>query len=321
MPKKALIIGVTGQDGAYLSRHLLDNGYEVHGTSRDAELASKSGLTRLGIERKIKLHSVMLSDFRSVLQTMLNVEPDEIYNLGGQSSVGLSFTQPVETLQGIALGTINILEVIRFHGMKSRFYNAGSSECFGDTGTEAASEGTPFKPRSPYAVAKSTAFWEVANYRDAYGVFAVSGILFNHESPLRPERFVTRKIIKAACAASKGSKEPLRLGNLKVSRDWGWAPEYVVAMQKLLQLDQPTDIVIGTGHSITLEEFVQKAFAFVGLDYRKYLQVDSSLFRPSDIMHSQANPAKAKKILGWEAAFKSEDVIRMLMEEELKSKE
>src|SRR3972149_1136403 len=157
MPKKALIIGVTGQDGAYLSRHLLDNGYEVHGTSRDAELASKSGLTRLGIERKIKLHSVMLSDFRSVLQTMLNVEPDEIYNLGGQSSVGLSFTQPVETLQGIALGTINILEVIRFHGMKSRFYNAGSSECFGDTGTEAGGEGKPCNARSRNGRAKCPA--------------------------------------------------------------------------------------------------------------------------------------------------------------------
>lgn len=193
MGKKALICGISGQDGAYLAELLLKAGYTVSGTSRDAQMSSFSNLKRLGIKEQVKLESMSLNDFRGVLQVLIKIQPDEVYNLAGQSSVGLSFEQPVETLESIARGTLNLLEAIRFTGAKIKLYNAGSSECFGNIGNNSADENTPFRPRSPYAVAKSAAFWEVANYREAYGIFACSGILFNHESPLRPERFVTQK--------------------------------------------------------------------------------------------------------------------------------
>ena len=210
MKKKALIIGISGQDGSYLANFLLNKNYEVYGTSRDADLSTFSGLKKLSIRDKVKLSSMSLIDFRSVMQTILQIMPDEIYNLAGQSSVGLSFLQPVETLESISIGTLNILEVLRFHKLPTRFYNASSSECFGDTKGKAANEETPFMPRSPYAVAKATAYWQVANYRDAYNLFACSGILFNHESPLRPKRFVTKKIIESACRIAKGKKEKLQ---------------------------------------------------------------------------------------------------------------
>jgi GDP-mannose 4,6-dehydratase len=202
------------------------------------------------------------------------MQPDEVYNLAGQSSVGLSFEQPVETLESIATGTLNLLEAIRFIGAPIRLYNAGSSECFGETGEAGADENTPFRPRSPYAVAKAAAFWEVANYREAYGLFACSGILFNHESPLRPERFVTQKIVTAACRIAEGSTEKLTLGNMAIRRDWGWAPEYVEAMSLMLQQEQPEDYVIATGESCSLEEFVAIAFAAVGLDWRDWVVSD-----------------------------------------------
>ncbi|HEY9599617.1 MAG TPA: GDP-mannose 4,6-dehydratase, partial [Cyanophyceae cyanobacterium] len=222
--KRALICGVSGQDGAYLAKLLLDQGYTVCGTSRDAQISSFRNLVSLGIRDQIKLESAVLTDFRSVLQVLMKVQPDEIYNLAGQSSVGLSFEQPVETLESISIGTLNLLEAIRFTGAPIKFYNAGSSECFGDIGDQAADEMTPFRPRSPYAAAKAAAFWQVANYREAYGIFACSGILFNHESPLRPQRFVTQKIVSAACRIAKGSQEKLYLGNVNIQRDWGWAP-------------------------------------------------------------------------------------------------
>ena len=247
--KRALISGISGQDGAYLAKLLLDKGYEVFGSSRDAQMANFSNLKRLGIYDHIGFESMALNDFRSVLQTLAKVNPDELYNLAGQSSVGLSFQQPVETLESISVGTLNLLEAIRFIKLPVKFYNACSSECFGDTGGLAAIETTPFKPRSPYAVAKAAAFWELANYREAYGLFACSGILFNHESPLRPERFVTRKIVAAACRIAGGSKEKLRLGNISIARDWGWAPEYVEAMWLMLQQEQPDDYVIATGET------------------------------------------------------------------------
>ena len=204
--KKALICGISGQDGAYLSKLLLSKGYEVYGTSRDAQMSSFKNLKYLDIYNSINFESMSLNDFRSVLQILIKIEPDEVYNLAGQSSVGLSFEQPVETLESISVGTLNLLEAIRFTGKEIKFYNAGSSECFGDIGENAADENTPFRPRSPYAVAKSAAFWEVANYREAYGLFACSGILFNHESHLRPERFVTRKIISSACRIAAGKQ-------------------------------------------------------------------------------------------------------------------
>jgi GDPmannose 4,6-dehydratase len=248
---------------------------------------------------------------------MTKVSPDEIYNLAGQSSVGLSFEQPVETLESISVGTLNLLEAIRFIGHHVRFYNAGSSECFGDTAGLAADERTPFRPRSPYAVAKAAAFWEVANYRDAYNLYACTGILFNHESPLRPERFVTRKIVKAACRIAAGSSELLTLGDIRIARDWGWAPEYVEAMWRMLQVDEPEDFVIATGETHTLEEFVKQAFSCLGLDWERQVRSDSLLFRPSEILSGQGNPAKAYEKLGWRANFRMDDVVRMMVEEEL----
>jgi GDPmannose 4,6-dehydratase len=312
--KKALICGISGQDGAYLAQLLLNRGYAVCGTSRDAQISSFQNLIHLGIKDQLKLESMSLTDFRSVLQVLTKVQPHEIYNLAGQTSVGLSFGQPVETLESIATGTLNLLEAIRFLGAQVKLYNAGSSECFGDTGDIAADELTPFRPRSPYAVAKATAFWEVANYREAYGLFTCSGILFNHESPLRPERFVTQKIVATACRIAQGSDEKLYLGNMSVQRDWGWAQEYVEAMYLMLQQERADDYAIATGQSSSLEEFVEAAFTAVNLDWRDYVIVDSSLFRPTDLAVGRGNPHKAKIQLGWEAKYKMQDVVRMMVE-------
>jgi len=311
--KKALICGISGQDGAYLAQLLLNKGYIVCGTSRDAQISPFRNLVYLGIKDQVKLESMSLTDFRSVLQLLTKIQPDEIYNLAGQTSVGLSFEQPVETLESIATGTLNLLEAIRFLGNQIKIYNAGSSECFGDTGNIPAEETTPFRPRSPYAVAKAAAFWEVANYREAYGLFACSGILFNHESPLRPERFVTQKIVAAACRISQGSNEKLYLGNMSIQRDWGWAEEYVRAMYLMLQQSQPDDYVIATGESSSLENFVAAAFTSVNLEWRDHVVVDSSLLRPTDLSVGRGNPIKAKIQLGWEAKYKMADVVRMMV--------
>lgn len=315
--KKALISGISGQDGAYLAKLLLDKGYQVFGTARDAQMASFRNLEALGIRQQVTLLSMALNDFRSVLQTLSKTEPDEVYNLAGQSSVGLSFEQPVETLESISIGTLNLLEVIRFLQKPIRLYSAGSSECFGDTGGVPADETTPFHPRSPYAVAKATAHWEVANYREAYNLYACTGILFNHESPQRPERFVTRKIIAAACRIANGSDEKLHLGTIAIARDWGWAPEYVDAMWRMLQQENADDYVIATGETHTLETFVAESFNCVGLDWHDHVISDPSLLRPSEIMVSRANPSKALKILGWQAANRMPDVVRMIVTAEM----
>jgi GDPmannose 4,6-dehydratase len=259
------------------------------------------------------LLSMALNDFRSVLQTLSRAKPDEVYNLAGQSSVGLSFEQPVETLESISIGTLNLLEAIRFLQQPIRLYSAGSSECFGDTGGAPADETTPFHPRSPYAVAKSAAHWEVANYREAYNLFACTGILFNHESPLRPERFVTRKIISAACRIAAGSNEKLQLGNISIARDWGLASEYVDAMWRMLQQDAPGDYVIATGETNTLEAFVAETFVQLGLDRQRHVSTDPSLLRPSEIMVSRGNPGKAAKELGWQPDHHMRDVIRIMI--------
>ena len=311
---KALICGISGQDGAYLARLLLEKGYEVFGTSRDAQASDFHNLVSLGIRRSIHLESLALKDLRSVLQTLKTVRPDEVYNLSGQSSVGLSFEQPVETLESIAQASLNLLEAIRFMERPLRLYNACSSECFGDTGASVADEDTPFRPRSPYATAKAAAFWEVANYREAYGLFACSGILFNHESPLRPERFVTQKIVAAACRIHAGSNEKLFLGDINIQRDWGWAPEYVEAMWQMLQQPQSDDFVIATGESDTLEEFVYHAFSSVGLHWRDHVTYDQNLKRPSEIICSRANPAKVYDKLGWKAQSRMPDVVRRMVE-------
>ncbi|MHB8810465.1 MAG: GDP-mannose 4,6-dehydratase [Desulfobulbaceae bacterium] len=311
--KKALICGVSGQDGGFLADFLLRKGYQVLGTSRDAQISSFANLVALGIRDKVSLASMVLTDFRSVLQVLSRIQPDEIYNLAGQSSVGLSFEQPVETLESVATGTLNLLEAVRFLGRPIRIYSAGSSECFGDTGGRPADESTPFRPRSPYAVAKATAYWQVANYREAYGLFACTGILFNHESPLRPQRFVTRKIIAAAARIAGGSREKLRLGNLAVQRDWGWAPEYVEAMWLMLQRSEADDFVIATGEANRLEDFCAAAFAEKGLNWRDHVEIDPQLFRPTEIMYGCGNPAKAKKDFGWEARSKMRDVVRKML--------
>ena len=306
---KALILGVAGQDGCYLARLLLEKGYEVVGTSRDALAASFANLDRLGIRKDVQTASAAVNDFRSILTVMQRCRPDEIYNLAGQTSVGLSFEQPVETMESIAEGTLNVLEAIRFVGRPIRFYNAGSGECFGDTGETPADEQTAFWPRSPYAVAKSSAHWLVRNYRESHGLHACTGILFNHDSPLRPERFVTQKIVRAAARISAGGKEKLHLGNTAIKRDWGWAPEYVEAMWLIVQQESPDDLVIATGRSESLEYFVARAFAHFNLDWHEHVITEKSLFRPSDIAVSAGSPAKAKRVLGWSAKTDVDGVI------------
>jgi GDPmannose 4,6-dehydratase len=313
--KKALICGISGQDGAYLAKLLLEKDYEVYGTSRDAQISSFHNLAKIGILQQVNLESMALNDFRSVLQTISKIKPDELYNLAGQSSVGLSFQQPVETMESISVGNLNLLEVIRFLYLPVKFYNAGSSECFGDTMGVAADENTPFRPRSPYAVAKAAAYWGLANYREAYGLFACSGILFNHESPLRHERYVTKKIVSAACRIAAGSKEKLMLGNISISRDWGWAPEYVEAMWLMLQQDKPDDYVIATGETHSLEEFIEMVFNKVGLDWKEHVTYDDSLLRPTEISIGRGNPDKAFKKLGWKAKYKMPDVIEMMIKD------
>lgn len=309
---RALVCGVNGQDGSYLSRLLLDKGYEVWGTSRDAQASNFSNLSTLGIHDRVRVLSMAPNDFRSVLNAIDRSDPDEIYYLSGQSSVGLSFEQPAETLESIVSGTLNMLEAIRMRKKPVRFYNAGSSECFGDTGQSAANELTPFRPRSPYAVAKASAHWLVANYRESYGLFACTGILFNHESPLRPKRFVTQKIVQAAKRIAQGSDERLVLGRLDIWRDWGWAPEYVDAMWRMLNREQAEDFVIATGESHSLEEFVAEAFAVFDLDWKQHIEVSRDLFRPTDIHFSLGNPTSALERMCWEAKLKLSDVVKRM---------
>jgi len=318
-PKTALIFGISGQDGSWLAKLLVEKGYTVHGTSRDREASGFGNLVRLGLRDKLRLHSAVLNDFRSVAQVISDVRPSEIYNLAGQSSVGLSFEQPVETLDSVIHGTVNILEAIRFLGLDARFYNASSSECFGNT-TGPAAETHPFHPRSPYGVGKAAAYWAVANYRESYSLFACSGILFNHESPLRPARYVTQKIVRGAADIAEGRTERLKLGNLSVARDWGWAPEYVDAMWRMLNHDTPEDFVIATGETHRLEDFVALAFAHFGLDWRDHVTVDDTLLRPSDISTSVGDPAKAKRLLDWEAATKMPGVVAKLLDAETRTR-
>lgn len=312
----ALIVGVTGQDGGYLAKHLLGLGYRIIGTSRDADNQQRRNLTTLGIDRDVTLVSMNPADFRSVMQTIMRHPVEEIYNLSGQSSVGLSFDQPVETLESIGLATLNLLEALRMHAPKVRFYNACSSECFGNVPTGLADEHSQFRPRSPYAVAKSQAFWQVDIYREAYGLFACSGILFNHESPLRPQRFVTRKVAAAAVRIANGSGERLRLGNTAIHRDWGWAPEYVVAMHAILQQSSPRDYVISTGHEASLTDFVGAIFSAAGLDWHDHVDTDPSLFRPSELLRSVGDPTRARNELGWQPRMLWRDVAQALVEAE-----
>ena len=313
MNRTAMICGVSGQDGAWLADFLLRKGYRVWGTSRDAQAGQFANLARLGIRDKVTLLSMDPKDFRSVYAGLRGSRPGEVYFLAGQSSVGLSFEQPVETMQSIALGTLNILEACRMMDYPVRLYHAGSSECFGDVGDAAADESTALRPRSPYAVAKASAYWLVNNYREAYSLFACTGILFNHESPLRPKRFVTRKIVDAAVRIAAGSDETLTLGRLDIARDWGWAPEYVDAMWRMLQQPEPDDFVVATGETHTLEQFVRHAFEVCGLDWREHVTQSPSLYRPTDLAVSRGNPSKAERILGWKADTTMKDVVARMI--------
>lgn len=316
--KKALICGVSGQDGAYLAQLLLGKGYQIWGTSRDAQVANFSNLELLGIKEQVHLLSMAQSDFRSVLNTLTRSDPDEVYFLSGQSSVGLSFDQPAESIDSTVNGVLNLLEAIRFLGKEIKLYNASSSECFGEVlSGQSSDELSPFRPRSPYGVAKSSAHWLVTNYRESYDLFCCNGILFNHESPLRPGRFVTRKIVSTACRIKAGSGERLELGRLEIARDWGWAPDFVEAMWRMLQADFPNDYVIATGKTHTLEDFVSQVFSTLGLKWQEHVDLNASLFRPSEIINSAGNPLKAYEKLGWKTQTTFSQLIEKLISHEL----
>ena len=317
MSKTALIAGVTGQDGAYLAHHLLALGYRVVGTSRDAQMCDTSRLQRLGVADDIEIMSLAPNDFRSVLKVVSGTEPDEIYNLAGQTSVGLSFEQPVECMESISVATLNLLEVIRYLGEGIRFFSAGSSECFGDSGEKPATEDTPLHTRSPYAVAKAASFWQVSTYREAYGMFACTGILANHESPLRPKRFVTQKVIEGVKSIKAGLLEKLRLGNLEVWRDWGWAPDYVKAMHLMLQAEKPRDYLIASGATTSLRDFVQSAFDVAGLEIDNYLESDDFFKRPADLSYSAVDPSSIKRDLGWSSSRSTQEIVVKMYRGEL----
>jgi GDPmannose 4,6-dehydratase len=316
--RSALIVGISGQDGSYLADFLLKKGYEVHGTSRDAYLTNFSGLKSLGIEQEVHLHTMSSKDFRSAISMLTKIEPDEVYNLASQSSPALSFEQPVETFESNTVGTLNLLEAIRMCQFPCKFYNAASSEIFGPTDAP-ANEDAILHPSSPYAISKASAYWNVRLYREAYNMFSCSGILFNHESPLRPNRFVTSKIIEGVCEIAKGKKDKLTLGNLEVFRDWGWAPEYVEAMWSIMQQEKAEDFVIATGKAYSLKQFLQFAFESVDLDWEKYVYSDPKFFRPSDPKIIVGDPGKAEKKLGWKAKMTTPEIVKSLVQAKLNS--
>ena len=316
--KKALITGITGQDGAYLSRVLWEKGYKVYGTVRDSIALRSKNLKLLGIEGSIELIPTDLLDLSNVIRLLERIKPDEIYNLASQSSVGLSFEQPIGTVEFNIMSTMNLLEAIRILPFKAKFYQASSSEMYGKVNELPVTEKTALHPVSPYAVSKAASHWMTVNYREAYGVFCCCGILFNHESVLRGEHFVTKKIISAAVRIRKGSKEKLKLGNIEIKRDWGLAPEYVKAMWLMLQQDSPDDYVIATGEPHSLREFIELAFSCAGLEWEKHVTIDENLYRPSEIDIIYGNPAKAKAKIGWEYNLPFENLIKQLVEEELK---
>lgn len=314
--KKALICGVSGQDGSYLAKFLLEKGYQVFGASRDAQTSSFINLKILGIKDHITLISINITDFGNTLECISKIKPDEIYNLAGQSSVRLSFEQPHETHESISTGNLNLLEAIKFSNLPIKLYNAGSSECFGDSSIP-ANENTIFHPRSPYAIAKATAFWQIDNYREAYNLFACTGILFNHESPLRPDHFVTKKIISGACKIHRNKSHRISLGNINIERDWGWAPDYIEAMWLMMQKDQPKDYIIATGKSHTLKEFIDTTFRVLDLDWEKHLVIDEVLRRPTDLQIGRADPSKANNELQWKAKLGLNEIIENMIEHEL----
>lgn len=312
MSRRALIVGITGQDGSYLAKFLLKKNYIVFGGTRNSSAYDISRLKKLNIDKEVKIISIAPNDFRSVIKAIELSKPDEIYYLAGLTSVGLSFEQPLECMESISGGTINFLEAIKLLNPNIRFFNAGSSECFGNTNKAPANEETAFNPRSPYAIAKSTSFWQVANYREYYDLFCCTGILGNHESPLRHERFVTQKIIKEVKKIEKGISNNIRLGNIDTFRDWGLASEYIEAMYLMLNNKIAKDYIIATGESNSLEQFVKLAFEYINLDFKKYIVIDKNYFRPSDIKYSFLDPSKIKKDLGWAAQTKISKLVDLM---------
>ena len=316
--KKALITGITGQDGSYLSKVLLDKGYKVYGVVRDSTATNLANLKFLGVEDRIELIPANLLDLSNVIRLLDMTKPDEIYNLAAQSSVAISFNQPIGTIEFNVLSTLNLLEAMRILQVEAKFYQASSSEMHGKVKDLPVTEKTVLHPVSPYAISKATGHWIAINYREAYDLFCCSGILFNHESVLRPRHFVTKKIIATAVRISKGSQEKLRLGNIEIKRDWGYAPEYVKAMWLMLQQDYPDDYVIATNEAHSLKEFVELAFASLGLNWEKHVIIDKSLYRPSDIDIIYGSSKKAKERLGWEYNISFDELVELLVREELR---
>ncbi len=320
--KVALITGITGQDGSYLAELLLEKGYTVHGIIRRASTFNTARIDHLyedphvhGV--KLFLHYGDLGDSSNLMRIVYDVKPDEVYNLAAQSHVRVSFDSPEFTGDVDALGTMRLLEAIRLTGVKTRFYQASTSELYGKVQEVPQKETTPFYPRSPYAVAKLYAFWAVKNYREAYGLHASNGILFNHESPRRGETFVTRKITRAASRIKLGLQSDLYMGNINSLRDWGFAGDYVEGMWRMLQQDNPDDYVLATGEMHSVKEFLQEAFSYVGLDWEKYTRHDSRYDRPSEVDQLLGDPSKAKRVLGWEPKVTFKGLVKMMMDSDL----
>ncbi len=324
--KKALTTGVTGQDGSYLTELLLGKGYEVHGIIRRASTFHTERIDHLYQDPHLRgtrlfLHYGDLSDSVTLVKLLNEVKPDEIYHLGAQSHVRVSFDIPEYTADINAVGTIRILEAISQAGVRPRFYQASSSEMFGKAAEIPQRETTPFHPRSPYGVSKVFAFWATVNYRESYGLFAANGILFNHESPRRGETFVTRKISRAVAHIKAGLQKRLYLGNLEAKRDWGYAPEYAEAMWLMLQQDSPDDYVIATGETHSVQEFCEEAFGLVGLDWRRYVELDKRYLRPAEVDILIGDPDKARKRLGWEPKVKFKELVKIMVEADVKALE
>ena len=323
MTKKAFVTGITGQDGSYLVELLLGKGYQVHGTIRRASTFNTSRIDHLYTDpheqdRKLILHYADLCDGAQLTNLLYNIQPDEIYHLGAQSHVRVSFDIPEYTSDITALGTTRLLEAMRKGNLKARFYQASSSEMFGNS-PPPQSELTAFNPRSPYAVAKVYAYWMTANYREGYKLFACNGILFNHESPRRGETFVTRKVTRAIAHILVGKQKHLYLGNLEAKRDWGYAPEYVAAMWLMLQQEQPLDCVIGTGETHSVQEFVEEAFGYAGLDSKEYIRIDPRYFRPTETEALTADTTKARRVLNWQPQVSFKELVRIMVDSDIES--
>ena len=320
--KKALITGITGQDGSYLADLLVAKGYEVHGIIRRASTFNTARIDHLYQDSHVNgvrlfLHYGDLSDAVNLTKLLYELQPDEVYNLGAQSHVRVSFDIPEYTADVTGVGTIRILEAIRESGVKPRFYQASSSEMYGKVQEVPQTETTPFWPRSPYGCAKMFGYWATVNYRESYGLFASNGILFNHESPRRGETFVTRKISRAVAAIKLGLQKELYLGNMDAKRDWGYAPEYVEGMWRILQADQPDDFVLATNETHTVKEFVQEAFGHVGLEWEKYIKYDARYERPAEVDLPIGDPAKAKRQLGWEPKVRFKELVQIMVDADL----